>query len=316
MSAATHSVAVLGGTGALGKQISLAFLTEFKSNFHTVRVLTRDPSSAVAKELAERGASLVKLDESHLTRVLDDAFKDVDVVVNALSTKSSDATNQAVIDAAARSNIKAYFLDEYGSDHWINEFSGYEHPGWLEKQRIATETRKKLQGKKVIAVSKLQLKWNHVNIANSLSVSYHNVGVDIENNVYSVYGSPSQKFSTTAKTDVARSVARLAILALDPATAPKVPDNVRIAGATVTYEEIRDIVARVKGVPKGEIKAEDLQQHKEDIRQHPGENFIDYLRVVIGEGKADFSTTNANALVNPGEAFWKWTTVEEYVRAL
>ena len=38
--------------------------------------------------------------------------------------------------------------------------------------------------------------------------------------------------------------------------------------------------------------------------------------VVVGEGKADFSADNANDLVNPGEAYWKWKTVEDHVRSL
>ena len=38
------------------------------------------------------------------------------------------------------------------SDHKINDFPGYEHPGWLGKQEAAAETRKLLSGTKVIAL--------------------------------------------------------------------------------------------------------------------------------------------------------------------
>ena len=38
-------------------------------------------------------------------------------------------------------------------------------------------------------------------------------------------------------------------------------------------------------------------------------------RVVMGEGKADFSSQNENEVVNPGGKFWKWTSVEDVVRA-
>ena len=104
------------------------------------------------------------------------------------------------------------------------------------------------------------------------------MGIDLEKNTYLCYGSPKQKLSVTARVDIGRAVARLAILALTPDTASKVPDEVRIAGATTTYEEIRDTVARVKGVPKAEITVKDLKQLKDSIRQDPGKNFFDYLQ--------------------------------------
>ncbi|KAI0373207.1 NAD-P-binding protein [Pilatotrama ljubarskyi] len=311
MATASYSVAIVGGTGGLGQRISLVFLTEFKANFHTVRVLTRDPSSATAQELSGQGAQLHKLDESNLPRALDDAFAGVDVIVNALTSGVPDELKQGVIDAAARSSANVYFLSEFGSDHRVNDFPGYEHPEWIRKQEIAAETRAKLQGKKVIAP--------YTSVFLEYAISPF-LGIDVKNNVYTCYGSPSQRFTATDRRDIGRSVARLAILALDPATAHKVLDELRIAGSTVSYEEVRDIVARVKGVPKGEIKSEDLAQLKGRIRQDPGKSFIEMstapFSVVLGEGKADFSSDNANGLVNPGEAFWKWKTVEDYIREL
>ncbi|KAI9067979.1 NAD(P)-binding protein [Trametes sanguinea] len=307
MPGATHSVAILGGTGLVGKQISLVFLTEFKSIFPTVRILTRDPASASAQELAGKGASLVKWDGSNLPNVLDEVLKGVDTVVNALSVNISAEAKQAVLEAVARNPVKVYFLDEFGFDHGVDGFPGSDHPEWINKRRIAADTRRMLQGKKVIAL--------YCGVLFDYAITPL-LGVDIEKNVYSAYGLPSQKFSIASRTDVARTVARLAALALDPTTAAKVPDEVRIAAATVSHEDIRDIVARVKGVPKGEVKGDDLQQHKENLRQHPGENFIDYLRVIMGDGKADYSSNNANELVNPDQAFWKWETVGDYVRKL
>ncbi|KAH9890549.1 NAD-P-binding protein [Cubamyces lactineus] len=303
---ASYSVAIVGGTGGLGIHISRAFLTDLKPNFHTARVLTRDPSSATAQDLAAKGAELHKLDESDLPRTLDEAFKGVDVIVNVLAGQGPTEVKQAILQAAARSDVKVYFLNEFGSDHKINDFPGYEHPGWLEKQEIAAETRKLLSGRKVIALYP------------SLFLEFATtvMGIDLEKNTYLCYGSSKQKLSVTAREDIGRAVARLAILALAPDTASKVPDEVRIAGATTTYEEIRDTMARVKGVPKAEITVKDLTQLKDSIRQDPGKNFFDYLNVVVGEGKADFSLANANDLVNPGETYWKWKTVEDHVRGL
>lgn len=104
------------------------------------------------------------------------------------------------------------------------------------------------------------------------------MGVDTQNNTYTTYGSPAQKLTATARADISRAVARLSLLALDSKTAANVPDEIRIAGDTVSYEDIRDIVARVKGIEKGKIVSEDLHALKETIRKDPGKNFLDYIR--------------------------------------
>ena len=163
------------------------------------------------------------------------------------------------------------------------------------------------------------------------------MGFDIANNTFTPYGSPSTKLSSNSRADIAKAIARLSILALDPATAAKVPDELRIAGTTTTFEEVRDIVARVKGVEKGKIVSEDLAAHKKALSEKPGENFPGYARLVLssracsmstetddvvrhrvllGEGKVDYSSDNSNELVNPGQSLWKWKTVEQHIQSL
>ncbi|KAI0324899.1 NAD(P)-binding protein [Cubamyces sp. BRFM 1775] len=307
MSAQSYSVAIVGGTGLLGAQASRAFLSDFKSSFHTVRVLTRDPSSTEALDLASKGAQLYQLDESNLPRSLDGAFKGVDVIVNALSGGTPAEVKEAVLAAAARSEVKVYFLAEYGLDHRINDHDGFEHPVIIKKQKFATETRKLLQGRKVIAL--------YVGLFLEFVLTPY-MGVDLARNTYICVGSPGEKFTLTAAADIGRSIARLAILSLDQQTAARVPDDVRITGQAASYEEIRDTVARVKGVPPAEVTTKDLNQFKDDIIQEPDKDFFGHLKLVIAEGKGDFSSDNANSLVNPGESFWKWKTVEEHVRGL
>ena len=107
------------------------------------------------------------------------------------------------------------------------------------------------------------------------------VGIDIENNVYSPLGPGTLRIAVTAEDDIARSIARLAILSLDPQTAAEVPTYVRIAGQNVSYEEIRDAVARIKGVPKGEIKSCDLDEYKRNLQASPSNFIMDYVRCVI-----------------------------------
>ena len=108
------------------------------------------------------------------------------------------------------------------------------------------------------------------------------VGFDIEKNTFAPYGSPSQKVTFTSLPDIGKAVAQLSILAIDPSTSAKVPNELRIAGSTHSTEEIRDIVARVKGVEKGQIVSEDLAAKKDglkELRNSPGA-ILSYLRSV------------------------------------
>ena len=38
------------------------------------------------------------------------------------------------------------------------------------------------------------------------------------------------------------------------------------------------------------------------------------FRVLMGEGKLDWSGDNQNELVNPNESIWKWKTVEDFAK--
>ncbi|PIL30680.1 hypothetical protein GSI_07384 [Ganoderma sinense ZZ0214-1] len=296
------SVTIIGGTGLVGQHISNAFVTDFRSSFSRVRVLSRDPASEKSQELASKGAELVKLSDDN---VFDEAFAGADVIVNALPGSVSEATQQAILQAAARSSAKVYFLGEFGSDHRINDFPGYESPEWLKKQKVEGEARNTLKGKVIALYTSLFLELGFVHPI---------LGIDIKNNAFSGYGSATQRISGTSVVDIGRAVARLSILATNPTTVASVPDHVRIAGSTASLEEIRDIVAGVKGVAPGQIKTEDLAEKKAALKV-PGVSFLEYLKVVMGEGKADFSSQNDNELVNPNEKFWKWTSVEDIVRA-
>ncbi|RPD55669.1 NAD-P-binding protein [Lentinus tigrinus ALCF2SS1-7] len=303
-----YTVAIVGGTGTLGNPVTTEFLTTFRSSFPTVRVLVRNPASEKAKDLAVKGAELHKLDEANLSESFDKAFAGVDAIVNTLPHTVSDAEKHALIDAVARSSAKVYFLSEFGVDHRRSDFPGYEVDDWVIKKKIAADTREKVKGKKVVAV--------YTGIFLQLALAGV-IGIDIEKNTFTSYGSPSQKVTLSSLSDIGKALARLSILAIDPATSAKVPDELRIASDTLSFEEVRDVVARVKGVEKGKIVSEDLVAKKEGLKgtqSAPGA-ILSYIRVLIGEGKLDFSD-NSNELINPGESLWKWRTVEDQLRGL
>ena len=87
-------------------------MTEFRSSFSRIRILSRDPASEKSQALASKGAELVKLDDD---KTLDAAFAGTDVIVNALPGAASEATQLSILQAVARSSAKVYFLGEFGS---------------------------------------------------------------------------------------------------------------------------------------------------------------------------------------------------------
>ncbi|KAI0630223.1 hypothetical protein C8Q77DRAFT_249300 [Trametes polyzona] len=308
MSATTSTIkatiTVIGATGQLGESITTVLLTDFRQNFPTVRALTRDPTSAKAQELAKKGAEVVKLDYAHVS----DALAGSDVIVNVLPTSVAAEDRRKVDNAAINSGAKVYFLSHFGLDPKLVHFDGYLHQEWASKLQLEAEARKAAQDKlKIISV------YNSIFLDIVLSPF---IGFDLEKNVYTPYGSASAKFATTSKADIGRAVASLSLLALDPSSAASVPDEVRIAGSIVSFEDVRDIVARVKGVAPGEIKSEDAEKVKNQLREQKGDgSILDYLRVALGEGWLNLSP-NENELVNPGQKLWKWKTVEDQIRGL
>ncbi|RPD57558.1 NAD(P)-binding protein [Lentinus tigrinus ALCF2SS1-7] len=299
----TGTVAILGGTGDLGLHMSRIFLIEYRKQFPVVRITTRDPNSPKAQELAKLGAELYKASDS-----FDEVLSGVDVVINALPTFIPEEARKQLLAALVRADPKVYFLSEFGADWRLNEFDGYEHKEWRTKRVVTAETKAALQGtrtKLIMPAIGLFLGW----------LFHPGLGIDIEKNVYTPLGSERTRVATTAEDDIARSVARLAILSLDPATASTVPTDLRIAGQNVSYEEIPDAVSRVKGVPNGAIKTLDLEEFDRNLKENPNDNLLDYIRVLIGQGKMDFSRENANELVNPNQSLWKWKTVEDQLRS-
>ena len=98
-----------------------------------------------------------------------------------------------------------------------------------------------------------------------------------EKNVYNIVGPSTVKHTLTHQSDIGRAVAQVSVLALDPATSATVPAEIRIAGNVVNYEDMRDIVSRVKGIPKGEIISKDVATVKDALKKNPSSNILDYV---------------------------------------
>ncbi|KAM5535341.1 hypothetical protein V8D89_011026, partial [Ganoderma adspersum] len=291
-----------------GLNISDAFVADFRTSFARVRILTRDTTTPKAQGLAYKGAELFQVDDDDVPSSLDEAFADVDVIVNTLPNTISGDVNHAILQAVARSSAKVYFLSEFEADHRLLVFPGFEPSEWQRRKALAREARRLFRGK-VIAL--------YTSLFFELAMAHPVLGFDLANNEFTAYGSPAQRVTFTSLRDIGRAVARLAILATnsDIGEAASVPDDVRIAGGTVTFEDVRDIVAQVRGVAPVRIRTEDLREKREMLRVRTlGVPFHEYIRVAMGEGKMDFGETNDNELVNPGGSLWTWKSVEDYVR--
>ena len=67
------------------------------------------------------------------------------------------------------------------------------------------------------------------------------------------------------------------MLGLDTATAEQVPEEIRIAASTVDFEEIRDLVAQIKGVEKGPIEVGDVAAVRKRLRENQPPTLMDIV---------------------------------------
>jgi len=303
-------------TGRLaGKDVVNVFLTSYRPFFSRVIAVVRDPSSPAAKALAEQGAEIRHVNPADPLLSFTQAFEGVDAVINVVG-KSPLEYKDTLFQAALKSGVKVYFPSEYGVDHRLHSFPGWDDVEWNLKREHAQKSHE-LAGNKIKIVSV----YTGLFLEGALGPWF---GFDTANLTYTAVGSPDEKFAVTSKADIGRALAELSLLAFSPETASSVPNDVRIAGENVSYRQVRDIVQGVRnelGVePKGEIvlKSEPLEPFKALVKEEqlksPAPGPLRHIKILVAEGKLDFSAGNHDELVNPGQKVWKWKTVEEYVR--
>ncbi|KZT64190.1 hypothetical protein DAEQUDRAFT_741441 [Daedalea quercina L-15889] len=315
----SYTVALVGGTGSLGKEVANVFLTSYKPFFSRIIVPARDTTTVVAKVLTDKGAELVPINPVEPLGSFSKAFEGVDVVINLIGDNlNSYDFKDAIGEAAIKSGAKVYFPSEFGADHRLNDFPGWDDPLWIWKGQHARKYRQLGAGKtKVIALA------TGIFLEFFVSPIGPTVGFGTDK-ILTTAGLPDAKTAVTSMADIARALAELTLLSLNPETASSVPDDVRIAGSNASWQQVINIVQKVRDElnmePRGEITVQgtDLAAFREKVRKehldksqpHP----FGHLKVLIAEGKLDFSSKNDNELVNPGESIWKWKTAEDLVR--
>lgn len=297
-------VAIAGATGTLGSHISSVFLSSpYRSLYSEIRLYVRNPDSPKAQALKELGATLVKVDILD-QEALDEALKGANAVINALGSLDHEAKAK-LIEGVLRSNVALYIPSEFGVDH---RFNGFDHIMWTNKQHHINRARTESGGKlKVVAIYAgffLETAFNAV------------YGVDKENKRFNIIGSKDIKSSYTSLEDIAHSTVQITTMALGSPSS--IPDDIRIAGTTVSWDEIKSIIFKETGESFDVVSLEESESFRKKTIEREGStgNAREYIRLLMSEGKIDFSTDNQNELINPEETLWKWTTMEDYVKTI
>ncbi|CAF1153587.1 unnamed protein product [Didymodactylos carnosus] len=284
-------VAIAGGTGHFGLHITHACL---KTSFREVRVLSRNKNDDATKNLEADGAKIFQVSYDDISSIKS-ALKNVDVVISALGTQMfEEKTN--VLKAAAESNVSVYFPAEFGIDERLNDFS---NAVWDKKKEHQENARHSI--KKVCAV--------YIPFFTEDSFGKW-FGIFTKKDTWEIIGSKHIKASFTSLHDGGNAVAALASLPIED-----IPDHVYIAGDTVSVEEAAKQFSSVSGQNINIIE-HPLEAFKKKILVD-GKDKTDpsqFLRLLWGEGKMDYSSKNGNELINPGESKWKWKTIKEYAK--
>jgi len=293
---------------------------EYRPFFKRVICPTRDANSSAAKALADLGAEVRQVDPAS-AQAWKNVLKGVDVVVNTMAGQVVDVNN-LIADAAVESGVKVYFPSEFGVDHRINDFPGFDHPEWARK-RVQTEHVQE------VSAGKMKIVFLYIGLfVEYVGYPYKDTfgpsgwfGFDIGNKIFTAVGSPTARVAFTSKADIGRTLAQLSILSMSPTTASTVPEHVRICGTLKSMDEIRLAMEKESGATingrtlelgkfKNELKAAFLGGEA-TLNLSPSQ----HICILMGEGKLDWSLENHNNLVNPHESIWKWKTMEEFAKA-
>lgn len=204
------------------------------------------------------------------------------------------------------SNVTLYFPSELGVDHTLsnNKDLDFNHPEWNKKKaHIAL-------AKELIPASGRDIKVCsvYVGLMTELSIGPW-FGLDTNKARYEAIGSADSPVTFTCLDDIGKAIAVLASMPIKD-----VPEQIRIAGDSVSVREIAKIMTDA-GAPEIEIETVKLDGYKEKALKGSERSPAEFLRFLMGEGKIDFSKKglgNGDEVVNPGEKNWKWKTMKDY----
>ena len=302
------TVAIAGPTGKLGEGIVAAFTSPlFHDRFANIILLSRHA------DLSVPGCTTRPISNDIST--IKESLKDVDVVVNALSTSAYDTKRTLVKAISETASVQLYFPSEFGVDHQLPGPAGqrgtdpnFAHGEWAKKKVLRNETEKLFAD-----AGRHDIKMCHVYCSLMLEISLGPwFGLSVKNKRFEAAGSVDEKVSWTSIPDIGRGVAALSLLPLD-----RVPNDVRISGDAQSIREIAQILDEVAADGQTiSVENVDVEEKRKSAQEKEGgADPASFILLSMGTGKLDFSSTglgNDNELINPGERSWKWKTIHDY----
>jgi uncharacterized protein YbjT (DUF2867 family) len=263
--------AVAGGTGNVGRSISLALLEQ---GFHAT-ILTRDNSQT--EELSKAGAKIVAVDYSSEENLVE-ALQDVEVVINALATQTLAGNAQTMLaQAAKKAGSKLFVPNDFGVDYKQVQ----QHP--------SIDLHAFVQGKPAFEKTLEDLSLDRLQFFNGVYTSFVPIifRADKQAKTAIVDGDGKAKFAATSEREVGQFIAHTFKTFKEEELRNK---TVRIASGIQTANELLERAGYKvihASLPEAEAKAKDLSLGEE--------SFIWWLRTAIAQVAMDFSSTNDSA---------------------
>ncbi|KAF8321664.1 NAD(P)-binding protein [Clavulina sp. PMI_390] len=232
---------------------------------------------------------------------LEATFEGTDVVVSTMGGTGDQrpaASEQTVIEAAAKAGVKIYFPSDFGCDY-SDETWGV--PMWESKKAYAALARG--LGLKTISVSSGL--FMHLFLTSMLGFNLPEWEIPEDGNT---------PFALSDVSDVGRYTLRAIILARqDPKS---VPDRLRVYSDAKTLNEYASIVERVtqtkltkRYIPRTKLLA--IWENDSGQTQYPNL----FLKIMVGTTAIDFSEREHNELLNPGGTYFKPASFEKLVES-
>ncbi|KAI9291527.1 NAD(P)-binding protein [Neoconidiobolus thromboides FSU 785] len=282
-----RSVAIVGGTGELGKYIVREFLKHQQVN---IRIITRKGSNnkdGLLSEYKSNNAAIYPVDYNNIDN-LNEAFKGIDVVISTIGSEGLSTIQSNLIKAAVSSKIKLFIPSEFGS-----EVEGKTNPLFLQKIEIRNQIK--------------ESGLNYIYYTNGFFIQHiitDFYGIDIKNSKAQIVGKGDTQFTVTSLNDVAKFVYQTYYLSVFKNT------TVNIVGENTTINKILKDITKVTGK---KFKATHISLAEvQKVLDNPNIDFFGkisyYLRKDIELGDIKLPS-NHNDLVN-----FKSTSVLDVVK--
>ncbi|KAH8753862.1 hypothetical protein F5883DRAFT_632727 [Diaporthe sp. PMI_573] len=276
--ASIQSVAVVGGTGTLGKPI----VQELVAQGFRVTVLSR---SNKQDDLLNTKAAVKTVDYDSLES-LKAALAGQDAVVSTIASPAVGTTQQTVLDAAYASGVKRFIPSEFGIN--TRKLQGLKVAQILGgKIKLVEDLQKKAQENKSFT-------WTGI----SNGLFFHYFGFDTKAKKATIYDSGNEPFQTSSLGLIAKAVA--SVLKHPQETANK---YLSIASFQPSLNEILQIVEQETGAKwtVESLDTQDLQKTGEEkLSKGDFTAFRELLRVHIhrdGDGHSVPEGELANGLL-------------------